>query len=119
MTLKELLKQVKCKKTLLGRSEMTSGNAYRVTLTHNGKKCSFVFNDNMYNKSRKSDFLYCLVLDAQSYELSSDIHDFITSFGYCLDWQEGVIAYNACMKQSERLHRLFTESEIEVLSTIE
>ena len=119
MTLKELLKNIKCKRTYLRKSSMTSGNAYRITLTYKGEKCSFVFNDNHRNESRKNDFLYCLVLDAQAYDLSRDIGDFIKSFGYADEWQSGVIAYNACKKQSERLHRLFNDEEVELLSTIE
>lgn len=119
MTLKELLKQIKCKKTLLGKSCMTSGNAYRITLTHKGKKCQFIFNDNCYNKSRKSDFLYCLVLDSQAYEYSRDMNDFIKSFGYLEDEKLGKKAYDSCMRQYTRLHRLFNESEIDLLATIE
>ena len=58
MTLKELLKQIKCKKSYMHKSDMTSGNAYRVTLTYKGKSCRFIFNDNYLNASKKKKTFY-------------------------------------------------------------
>lgn len=114
----QLLSKIKCKKTYLRESEMCSGNAYRVTLTYKGKKCSFTFHDNYYNKSSKKDFLYCLCLDANSYEFNSDISDFVREFGYN-DIRKAWKAYDGCKRQYERLHKLFDAKEIEILNTLE
>lgn len=123
MNLQNLLKQIKCKRKYLRKSDMTRGNAYRITLTYKGKSCWFVFNDNIYNKSCKKDFLYCLYLDASCFEACIDMYDFARSYGYAMDTCKERInvtkIYEACRKQSERVHRLFNEEEISLLSTIE
>lgn len=122
--LESLLAKIKCKKTYICKAYdypnglNTSGGAYRVTLTYNGKKCWFMFFDNSYNCSYKPDFLYCLLLDAKTYECSRDFYDFARSYAYDMDHDARRI-YNACKKQSERLHKLFNEDEITILSTIE
>ena len=119
MTLENLLKQIKCKKSYLHKSHMTTGNAYRVTLTYKGKSCRFIFNDNYLNASKKKDFLYCLVLDANCYEESRDVCDFVYSFGYADDYATGKKAFESCKKQSERARKLFNAEELELLFSIE
>ena len=118
LNLKSLLVKINCKKTLIGESDTTSGNAYRITLTYKGKRCYFTFNDNYLNASEKKDFLYCLHLDAMAYECSRGFRDFARQFAYDCDHDAKRI-YNACKKQSERLHKLFNAEEILILSTIE
>lgn len=114
------IRKIKCKRTCLGWSHMTTGHAYRVTLTYKGKKCSFVFNDNYKDASKKEDFLYCLVLDAQLYENSTSFEEFKEEYGcgYRID-EFARRAYNSCRKQSERLHRLFTDEEIALLAMLD
>ena len=119
MTLKELLSQIKCKKTCIGKSKWSSGYAYRITLTYKGKSCRFIFNDNFHDKSSKCDFLYCLILDAQSFENSKDYFDWCHDWCYDYFSNKSRKVYEACKKQSERVHRLFNDEEIELLSTIE
>ena len=106
----KLLSEIKVTKTLLGKSKMTSGNAYRITLTHNCKRCSFVFNDNFKNASTLKDWLSALVCDADCYVSARDLTDFMQSYGY-RDEREAKKAYNACAKNRERLNRLFTFDE--------
>lgn len=125
--LNRLLSTIKCSKTYLRKSDMCSGNAYRITLTYKGNRCSFVFHDNFKNASKKKDFLYCLVLDAQCYESTRDLYDFAREYGYLYYADVGDLdalkrakkAFDSCRLQSERLHKLFNEQEIELLSTIE
>ena len=116
-TQKTLLSEVNASKTYIGKSDCTSGNAYRVTLTRNGVKVGFIFNDNIYNESDKNDFIYSLLSDSQAYESTRDLADFMNEFGYTDDTQAKKI-YDACKKQSERLHKLFTNKEIETLEKI-
>ena len=116
--LKRLLSMIKCSKTRLGKSEMCSGDAFRITLTYKGKKAVFRFHDNYRNESDKSDFIRCLLLDAEAYENSRNAHEFMRDWGYS-DFREAQQVYRDCEKQSERVHRLFNEQEIQVLSMIE
>ena len=116
--LRRLLSMIKCERKKLGKSEMTSGNAYKITLSYRGHWCSFVFNDNFKNVSKKKDFLYCLYLDAMAYEQSRDVFEFAREFGFA-DWREARKPYSACKAQSVRLHKLFNDAEIDILSQIE
>ena len=109
---------IKCERKKLGKSEMTSGNAYKITLSYHGHWCSFVFNDNFKNASKKKDFLYCLYLDAMAYENVRDVFEFAREYGYD-DWHKACKPYSLCKAQSVRLHKLFNDAEIELLSTIE
>ena len=110
-----MLEKIKCKKTLIGKSQMCSGNAYRITLTYNGKKCGFVFNDNYFNKSNKVDFIYCLLSDGDCYKNSRDFNDFCYMFGYDNNSIESLNIYKACKKQYEKVKRLFTDKEVNLL----
>ena len=116
-TQRTLLNEINTTKTYIGKSTLTSGNAYRVTLTRNGVKVGFIFNDNIYNESDKNDFIYSLLSDSQAYESTRDLTDFMNEFGYTDDKQAKQV-YNACKKQSERLHKLFNDAEIETLEKI-
>ena len=114
---KTLLNEITTTTTYTGKSNFTAGNAYRVTLTRNGVKVGFIFNDNIYNESDKNDFIYSLLSDSQAYENARDLTDFMNEYGYT-DAQKAKQAYNACKKQSERLHKLFNNTEIETLEKI-
>ena len=116
-TQKTLLNEINTTKTYIGKSDCTSGNAYRVTLTRNDKKICFIFNDNIYNESDKNDFIYSLLSDSQAYENARDLMDFMLAFGYD-NTPQAKQAYDACKKQSERLHKLFNNTEIETLEKI-
>ena len=109
-----MLESIKCTKSYIGKSEVTSGNTYRVTLTYNGKSVWFIFNDNYLNKSNKRDFVYCLLSDAQAYECAKDVNGFMDEFCYT-DYTEAKRIYNACKKQHERICKLFTSTETEIL----
>ena len=113
----KLLNEINSTETYTGKSNFTAGNAYRVTLTRNGVKVGFIFNDNIYNESDKNDFIYSLLSDSQAYENARDLTDFMLAFGYD-NIPQAKQAYNACKKQSERLHKLFNDSEIKTLEKI-
>ena len=53
-----------------------------------------------------------------TYIRANDVYEFARQLGYN-DMNEARRAYNSCKKQSERLHRLFNSTEIDILSTIE
>lgn len=111
-----MLEKIKCKKTYLKKSDLTSGNAYRITLSYNGKKCGFVFNDNYLNESNKDDFVYCLLSDSGCYENSRNFNDFCYMFGYDNNSIKSLNIYKACKKQYEKVKRLFTDKEVQQLN---
>lgn len=112
-----MLEQIKCKKTLIGKSKMCSGNAYRITLTHNGKKCSFIFNDNYLNESEKADFLNALECDAYAFKNAENFYDFCLEYGYSKHDEKAIKAYKECEKQYNRFNRLFNKNEQKILSS--
>lgn len=114
---KTLLNEITTTKTYIGKSDITSGNAYRITLTRNGVKIGFVFNDNIYNESDKNDFIYSLLRDSQAYEYAGGLIEFMTAYDYDNEQQAKHI-YNECKKQYDRLHKLFNSTEIEMLEKI-
>lgn len=109
--MEKIIDKVKCTKTYIGKSDLTSGNAYRVTLSYNGKTTWFVFNDNCLNESDKKEFLGCLIMDSCSYDCCRNLDDFINEFGYEKQVSNGIKAFNGCKKQHERLNKLFSSSE--------
>ena len=59
------------------------------------------------------DCLDSLLLDASAYEQSRDVIDFCNEYGY--SDSKGAKAYKSCKKTYNAIHRLFTDSEIEML----
>lgn len=107
---------VKANKVCMGKSKKTSGNEYSVVLKYNGNSITMLFHDNYKNESGKDDFLYALLMDAMAYENCFNLDDFMDEFGYGYDQRkEAEKAYKACEKQYNKLHRLFTEKEIDEL----
>lgn len=107
---------VKANKVCMGKSKKTSGNEYSVVLKYNGNSITMLFHDNYRNESEKDEFLYALLMDAMAYENCFNLADFMDEFGYGYDQrEEAEKAYKACERQYKKLHRLFTEEEIEEL----
>lgn len=113
---KALLESVKTTKTNKGKSKLTAGDKYEIKMTHNGKTIYFVYNDNIYNKGDKNDFLFALLTDAEAYE-SNTPSTFAWSFGY-EDTNEALRVYDACEINAKKLHTIFTDAEIKELETI-
>lgn len=111
-----MLEKIKCTKIVLGKSTITSGDAYRITLSHNGKRCSFIFNDNFRNESNKIDFINALECDSNAYESTKNLNSFMVEFSYSYkNYTEAKKAFDECKKQYERFNKLFTPSEQEQL----
>ena len=118
MKAKEILTNIKCIKKCLGKSDLTSGNKYRITLTYNNKTVWFIYNDNYMNKSDLKDILYCLILDATAYENAYNFADFCNEFGYDSDSMKAYKIYQACKKQLDRYNKLFTQEEKDFLQNL-
>jgi len=109
-----LMNSIKTSKKLIGKSAMTSGNKYRITLSRNNKKVWFYFNDNIYNNSNIYDYLYCMLSDARLYE-NNTFKQFCADVDFDPDSLESYKIYLACKKQLQRLNKLFNQEEIKQL----
>lgn len=94
---------------------------YYCKLRRRHKTYSFPFFDSVANyrenkRPSKYDVLACL----DTYDYINGIDDFANEFGYDLfeDYKATEKIYKACMKQSEKLHGLFTDEELEMLTEI-
>ena len=96
-------------------------NIYQVTITNRGKRASFRFGDSINNtRERKQLDDYSVLACVKSeYTCSKEqyptFEDFADSFGYDRDSRQAEKIYKRCLKQAERLHRVFTQEEIEKL----
>lgn len=111
-----LLEKIKLiKKEYQGKSDLTSGNAYKITIGYNKKRYTFIFNDNYKNESNKHDFIYAILSDYQCYKSVYNEDDFIKEFGYddsVEAFRRGIEAYKSCKKTAQAIERLFTHEEI-------
>lgn len=94
---------------------------YYCKLRRGRKTYSFPFFDSVAHyiegkRPTKYDILACL----ETYDYIKDVEDFANTFGYDIEenYKETEKIYKACMKQSEKLHGLFTDEELEMLSEI-
>lgn len=94
---------------------------YYCKLRRGHKTYSFPFYDSVVHyienkRPSKYDILACL----ETYDYIDGIKDFANEFGYDIEenYKETEKIYKVCMKQSEKLHGLFTDEELEMLSEI-
>ena len=96
-------------------------NCYIVTLKYNGKKISFTYGDSIANseaglKPKKNVLLEIVTSDFYiNKENYPSYEDFAPEFGYDVDSIKGLRTYENCMKQGEKLQKLFDEDEIKNL----
>lgn len=110
-----LLNQIKCTRKSNGKSQFTSGKSFKVTLSYNDKSINFIFHDNYLNESKKEDFIYSLLADAQAYEYNPTFESFCYEFGYSSDSIKALKIYKCCKKQYAKLYNLFTTIEVNQL----
>ena len=92
---------------------------YNCELRREHKTYIFPFYDSVANyekdeKPSEYDVLACL----DTYDYIQGIEDFASEFGYDIEDRETEKTYNACMRQSKKLHDLFTDEELEILAEI-
>lgn len=89
---------------------------YACKIRHNGKQFSFPYQCNYHMNVNAKDAIYCLFMDAMSYEQNPDIDDFSSEFGYT-SIKDAIRIYKACRRAYNALHRMFTDAELEQLYT--
>lgn len=96
-------------------------NIYRVTITNRGRQASFKFGDsiaNTQNGGTLDDYSVLACVKGDYYytkERFPTFEDFASEFGYDVDSRQQEKLYKRCLKQAEKLHRVFTPEEIEKL----
>lgn len=87
---------------------------YNVRLDYNNK--SYFTEYQTAQEIDKNDIIYCVLSDAQCYEYTRNIDEFMQEFGYNNGKiSEGIKAFEGCKKAFEELSKMFTNSEIEKL----
>ena len=93
-------------KKCLGKSNLTSGNAYKCVAKNENGQITFVFNDNIYNNASDDEIIASLGVDASCYECANDLADFLKEFYTWDTVNAGVKAYNQCKRTYARLKKL-------------
>ena len=93
---------------------------YNWKRSYNGKsfQTTYQCNPNYSDMSKmKFDFIYCVLLDKNTYDNSRDINDFASNIGldYYEDKKEIERCYKACQRASEQLDRMFSDEELNIL----
>ena len=52
----------------IGKSGMTAGDKFRITLQRGAKEITFLYHDNIYNDSTLEDYIQALLADKQYYD---------------------------------------------------
>lgn len=118
LTQKSILKNLTSKKVIVGKSKLTAGNEYMITLTRkdNGVKMIFNYHDNIYNDSKKIDFVSALIIERSYVIFSKSMNDFCCYFGYDHDYERGCEVYRQIRENNRKLKEFFTRTELKVLS---
>ena len=92
---------------------------YSCKLRRGNKTYTFPFFDSVENyRKNKRPSKYDILAYLDTYDYISDIRDFSLEFGYDIYDKETERTYNACIRQSKKLHNLFTDEELEMLAEI-
>lgn len=91
---------------------------YEIELSYKGLTIDFNYQCNPnYGEPTKKDCLSCLLIDSSLYDSCRDIDDFQGLTG--IDKVSEVIrAYEGCKENSNQIHKLFTNEEIQMLDVI-
>ena len=104
-----------------------SRQVYKVYVSFNGKKTMFTYGDSIANwihgknpdnnleqyKEYKNDILDCITSDY--YSECENFDDFCSEFGYDSDSRKAYKTYKAVQRQSEKLHKVFSDADIDQL----
>ena len=100
------------------KSDLGRNYKYTIKITRNDNTISFQYhgsiNDYQNNDVFPKDFLYnilcCIGLD---YHVPDSFNDFCDEFGYNNDSIKDKKLFSQCIKQADKLRKIFTEKEIE------
>lgn len=101
----------------LGKSDMTAGDHYIVTLHRGNDSVSFDYHDNAFNDSDLTDYVTALVLDAETYKSQNwAVQDIIDELSPKLSYEQAEKMLADLKDNAEKADKLFTESEQKEIS---
>ena len=114
----------KLKATYTGDSPK-GANMYRVTIQNGKQKFGTTFTDSIYNtyngtRSSDLDILYCVLMDAQTYEYYDTLEDFADNTGIDIyeERRKAERIYKACQRTYDNLINTFGSDGYEILNAI-
>lgn len=135
--LKKLLKSLSIKIDFLKydkyfQDDKEKRNIYTVTMRRNGKQISFTFGDSIRNSKNGEmmsedvpDSIYSILACCRSdFYVPENFKEFCNEFGYEFEFdysgeyteaKKTIALHKRCLKQSEKLHKIFNEDEIQYL----
>lgn len=87
---------------------------YEIRLSYREKTLITDYQCNKKTKPTKEDVLSCLLSDMMSYDDYNDIDEFQETFGYD-KVSECLKVFQGCKENSERMHSMFTNEELDEL----
>jgi hypothetical protein len=119
---KKLVNQLVVTTKLIGydkyfEEDKDARNIYRVTIKRNNKQISFRFGDSINNTNMgyEPDLYSILSCVSSEFDVPESFADFCDEFGYDIDSIKHLRNHKAALKQSEKLHKLFDEEEIQAM----
>lgn len=93
---------------------------YNCKISYNGKSFQTTYQCNPKYSDMdkiKFNFVYCVLLDKETYDDSRDEEDFADSLAmdYYEDYKEVKRIYKACQRASCKLNEMFSQEELEIL----
>ena len=94
---------------------------YNCKISYNGKSFQTTYQCNPQCSDMdkiKFDFVYCVLLDKETYDNARDEEDFANSLAidYYEDYKEVKRIYKACQRASCKLDAMFSQEELEILN---
>ena len=112
-------------KALYSGESPKGANMYRVTIQNGKQKFNTTFTDSIYNTSNGTrssdlDILYCVLMDAQTYEYYDTLEDFADNTGIDIyeERSKATRIFRACERQYNNIIKLFGSEGYEILSAI-
>lgn len=109
-----ILNELTCSVERIGKSGMTAGDEFRITLQRGGKEITFLYHDNIYNDSTLEDYVQALLADKQYYD-EIDWHrpkdEIISELGFSeqYDYAEGLL--DGLKENAGKVDYMFTKEE--------
>lgn len=110
----ELIDELKIKTRKLGKSNISVGDRFAVTLSRGNKQMSLKYHACSDNSVELYDVVMCLVLDALYAENATSYDDFLSEFDL-RDNEQSFRTFNELHANTDALYEMFTQDELNTL----
>lgn len=110
----EILNELTYRVERIGKSDMTAGDEFKITLQRGDKEITFPYHDNIYNNSTLENYVQALIADKQYYDeidWRRPKDDIIKELGFSeqYDYAEGLL--DELKENADKVNYMFTEEE--------